>query len=563
MSSFGSTLGELSPLCKPVVVAIDFGTAYSGIAFAYRADPLSIQFGAPTADDSQRKVPTALLSRDGAWEFGNVAEEKYNEILLSADSSEGALSVQFFKRFKMVLLNEVTGFDSLMAVSIAGKQVPLMELVVTTLVRLRDFAMEKVTLGYGGGLDPSRDVQWVLTVPAIWNDFGKAFMRRAAFAAGLMREEQSNTLMLVLEPEAAALAVHAAAVQHDLLTTDSRFLVLDCGGGTVDITAHEVTATQPLSMKSISAPTGGDWGGDYVNMEFTKFLKELLGPALFQPAEQPYEFYSIGVEFDRAKVCFDPLGDPALLRLVDVLDDKKQLVGLAEIYNAAHPDRPVLITRALQKGFLAMSKPLMLSFFEPFLQAIVEETRKVLLALPDIRSIVLVGGFGSSKVLIERVKAEFHGQSGVRILLPAKPQEAIVHGAVYCGLYQNLVVAETERQRQAEKAEKAGKAEKAEKQHQAERAEIQRLTEELARQRNAEQSREAERQREDHRQRLVEQSREEARQRERQAEQERRRYIDCPQGGQHYWRVVHNRDQFICDHCRNWADGEVLRKLNR
>jgi hypothetical protein len=107
-----------------------------------------------------------------------------------------------------------------------------MDLVVRSLVFLKSFAVEKVTSGFGGDINPSRDVQWVLTVPAIWNDFGKAFMRKAAYKAGLTESEQPDNLMLVLEPEGASLAVHVGAAQHGLLGVGSRFMVLDCSGGT-------------------------------------------------------------------------------------------------------------------------------------------------------------------------------------------------------------------------------------------------------------------------------------------------------------------------------------------
>ena len=443
----GLVLGPIRDDCKPVVVGIDFGTAYSGIAFAYKADPGSIQCGAPTATDStQMKVPTALLQlEDGTWEFGYAAESKYNEILMihKSVSPDSPLPAHLYKRFKMVLKDSENGFDSLTAFSIAGKMHPLMELVVIALGKLKDFAMEKVTNGFGSELKAKTDVQWVLTVPAIWNDFGKSFMRKAAFKAGLMETEQADNLMLVLEPEGAALAVHVGATQHGLLGAASRFMVLDCGGGTVDITVHEVIGVQPLSMKAIAVPTGGDWGGDYVNLEFKKFLKELLGPDLFREAEAPHEFYTIMCEFDRVKMNFDPNNNPSNIRLIDVLEHKKDLAALVEKYNLHHPDTPVIINPTLRNGFLTMSKALMMSFFEPFLLATVNETRKVMKTHENIQNIMVVGGFGSSKVLTERIRAEFqNSQLGVRVILPdnrPKPQAAIVHGAVYFGLHKHII----------------------------------------------------------------------------------------------------------------------------
>ena len=439
-------LGEVSPDCKAVVIGIDFGTAYSGIAFAYRADPGTIQCGAPTATDAtQMKVPTALLEReDGSWDFGNDAESKYNEILNEHNATDptAPIPAHLYKRFKMVLKGQNSGFDTLTAVSVTGKCHSLMHLIEISLRKLKDFAVEKVTNGYGGAINASTDVQWVLTVPAIWNDFGKAFMRKAAFRAGLMETEQSDNLLLVLEPEGAALAVHVGAAAFNLLNPGSRFMVLDCGGGTVDITVHEVVSDQPLAMKAIAVPCGGDWGGDFVNIEFKKFLKELLGEDLYKESELPFEFYNIAVEFDKVKITFNPAKAPGFIRLIDVLENRRQLAQLVDTYNANHPDKPILSSLTINNGFLPMSCELMLSFFEPFLAATVQETRRVLSKIPNITTVMVVGGFGSSAVLTSRIKAEFHGKDHVRVILPdttPKPQGAIVHGAVYFGLYKHII----------------------------------------------------------------------------------------------------------------------------
>jgi molecular chaperone DnaK (HSP70) len=370
-----------------------------------------------------------------------IREAEYNEVLKAAVADTPPAG-HLYKRFKMVLRGQNSGFDTLAALSISGKSRSLMDLTVLSLQFLKDFAISKVTGGFGGDVKPSRDVQWVLTVPAIWNDFGKAFMRKAAFKAGLMENEQSDNLLLVLEPEGASLAVHVGAAQFGLLGASSRFMVLDGGGGTVDITVHEVATVQPLTMKAIAAPTGGDWGGDYVNMEFKKFLAELLGPDLFKEQEMPLEFYTVYSEFDKVKIMFDPSAEPRNIHLIDVLDNKKRLVELAAAYNANHPDKPIVNTPTQRNGFLTMSKALMLSFFEPFLLATVDETRRVMKEVPGIRHIVVVGGFGSSKVLTARMQTEFHRKAGVKVILPyvnPKPQAAIVHGAVYFGLHKDII----------------------------------------------------------------------------------------------------------------------------
>ena len=127
----GLVLGPVHDSCKPIVIGIDFGTAYSGIAFAFKANPEAVKCGAPTATDPiQMKVPTSLLELpNDVWEFGYTAESKYNEILMG--SAEGEIpAAHLYKRFKMKLKGKNSGFDTLTATSMSGKSQSLMKLIV-------------------------------------------------------------------------------------------------------------------------------------------------------------------------------------------------------------------------------------------------------------------------------------------------------------------------------------------------------------------------------------------------------------------------------------------------
>ena len=51
----------------------------------------------------------------------------------------------------------------------------------------------------------STKIRWVLTVPALWSEEHKHFMRKAAVEAGIIEDLQSNNLLLCLEPEGASI----------------------------------------------------------------------------------------------------------------------------------------------------------------------------------------------------------------------------------------------------------------------------------------------------------------------------------------------------------------------
>ena len=47
-------------------------------------------------------------------------------------------------------------------------------------------------------------MRWVITVPAIWRQQAKQFMREAAYNAGIGSRETPGQVMIALEPEAAS-----------------------------------------------------------------------------------------------------------------------------------------------------------------------------------------------------------------------------------------------------------------------------------------------------------------------------------------------------------------------
>ncbi|CAD0083296.1 unnamed protein product [Aureobasidium vineae] len=80
---------------------------------------------------------------------------------------------------------------------------------------------------YGSVLIENTDIEWIVTVPAIWSDTAKDATLKAAQMAGLGR---SSKLSLVTEPEAAA--IYAFKVLEDFnLRVGDHHIICDCGGG--------------------------------------------------------------------------------------------------------------------------------------------------------------------------------------------------------------------------------------------------------------------------------------------------------------------------------------------
>lgn len=112
------------------------------------------------------------------------------------DDEETAM---LFQTYKMHLLH----MDS-HAKSVDGRQLPLMKVISQSLKYIAEKALEKLSEQVGKVV--STKIRWVLTVPALWSEEHKHFMRKAAVEAGIIEDlNTASNLLLCLEPEGASI----------------------------------------------------------------------------------------------------------------------------------------------------------------------------------------------------------------------------------------------------------------------------------------------------------------------------------------------------------------------
>ncbi|XP_069110217.1 heat shock 70 kDa protein 12B-like, partial [Argopecten irradians] len=161
-----------------------------------------------------------------------------------------------------------------------GRSMQAIKVFTAAIKYLKDHMMETCNNQMTG--IQSSDILWVLTVPAIWSDASKQFMREAAVAAGI----DGNRLKIALEPEAASLYCKYLPVERKGgeggmkgFTSGSKYVVLDAGGGTIDIMIHQVQ--RDGSLKEIHKANGRDWGGTKVDNSFQLLLSGIIGNGAF------------------------------------------------------------------------------------------------------------------------------------------------------------------------------------------------------------------------------------------------------------------------------------------
>ena len=226
-----------------MVVGIDFGTTFTGVAYAQSgsinlalgsskiADKVIIIRGWPGANSQAEKTPTILSYHTSPPTWG--AKVKTNDGL---QVSRFKLGLQ--ENIEDHYSNCVQGLnDELPEGSLSSRywshpllpQKKPLDYVADYLTCVCQYVLnDRLPRQFGSEFLQNQQISYVLTVPAIWSEKAKELTREAALRAGVPRRD----LTLITEPEAAALYCATLCNEVDLHIGD-RFLVCDAGGGTV------------------------------------------------------------------------------------------------------------------------------------------------------------------------------------------------------------------------------------------------------------------------------------------------------------------------------------------
>ena len=257
-----------------------------------------------------------------------------------------------------------------------------------------------------------------------------------------------------MEPEASAvycrnMTEHQRAIYctAEPPFTAERFLVVDIGGGTVDIVAIQINHRDSKPhMEVLHKPCGGAWGGTKVNLEFKRFLESLISDSNFKQyiktecktknATHQTELDSIIHEaFESQKTLF---GDK------DLSEDEEIAVDLTYTFLEQYKDKLLEALRDANNkkcasyvgGSLRLKYEKVKTFFNPVVKGIIESIQKVLNDVPEIEAIYLVGGFGGCRYIydsINNVHFQCRSKYNLKVVVPEGPEHAVVKGAAMMG----------------------------------------------------------------------------------------------------------------------------------
>ncbi|XP_063323634.1 heat shock 70 kDa protein 12A-like [Pelmatolapia mariae] len=416
------------------IIAIDFGTAYSGYVFNLtpKLDPYLRRWGKELGLDTAKTPTCVLFSEDEEFlKFGYEAKQEYIRM-----RAEEAKKHYFFENFKMTLYDNKLNRD-VMIKGANGKSMRAFVVFSEALRYLKEDALKIIAEKTEGRKFIASDFTWVLTVPAIWDSSAKQFMREAAIQAGIVTEETQHNLIIALEPEAAS--VWCKQLQADGFITQNhhggsldqspgtQFMVVDCGGGTIDITVHEVL--DGGALRELHKASGNDLGGQTVDRKFKEFLREIFSGGVWDEyeANSPTEVQKMMYEFVYFKQVDDDVQMSCPFNLGTLAQKNQEIEKFFESVQGASWD----------EGAIRISRERLRSFFAESLEGIKNSLGVILEKDLNIEYIMLVGGYAESQILRQHVIEQFSDQC--KVLCPFWPQEAILRGAVMFGKSLGLV----------------------------------------------------------------------------------------------------------------------------
>ncbi|KAI1427735.1 hypothetical protein F5Y12DRAFT_792035 [Xylaria sp. FL1777] len=401
-----------TPGTPSVIIGLDFGTTYSKVVFADSKDPSELfqvadwpKCPTDTQSVNSQEVPTVLrYLANGEFEWGALVPHN--------------ASHEVYKLFKLAL--EPTMFQKA-ADTIDKLNVPanVDKIITDYMTGLWNHVLQYVCEHFS--CDDLQNAHVVLTVPAIFTDLSK--QRTLQAFTSIPNLDKSVTVTLLSEPEAAAISA-LRELERSSLKEEDTFVVVDAGGGTVDLITYTIAELSPvLEVNEATAGTGDLCGSSLVNLRFEEFLTTRL------QNEPAWDTVALNTALDR----FENTTKRAF-SLASLLENQTYNIPVGGLSRNSHAG-------IVKTGQFLLKAADIHMFFERYILRIIQLVRnQIQMCNKPVRSIVLTGGFGASTYLRERLQRAINDDTSIKarveVLQPPNTRFAVARGAVMKGMSQ-------------------------------------------------------------------------------------------------------------------------------
>ncbi|KAH6908782.1 hypothetical protein BKA70DRAFT_1278787 [Coprinopsis sp. MPI-PUGE-AT-0042] len=348
---------------RKLVLAFDVGTTFSGVSYCVldpgTAPELKSVTRYPGQDHASgsSKIPSVLYYDAG----GNMVAAALFKLHLRPKETEGSDAVT----------------HHLPPLPVGKKVLQVFADFLTYLFRCaRTYIQETHANGDALWESVKDSIDYVLSHPNGWEGYQQGMLRKAAVLAGLVPDDQKghSRISFVTEGEASLHFAIRNGLPMQALEGDNGVIVVDAGGGTIDISAYTST------FQEATIPQCHFHGSVFVTVQAKLFLEDYL-------AESQYvdDLDHIIRCFDKTtKLRFRDRNDPQFIKFGSTRDNDPDL--------------------GIKYGQLKLKGSEVASFFAPSIHCIVDALKKVRQQSDkQLTNVVLVGGFGASDWLYHQL----------------------------------------------------------------------------------------------------------------------------------------------------------------
>lgn len=201
-----------------VCIAVDLGTSATGYCFALREGRdaavrvLPFKPGDRASQATEKNLTAVLLEASSMRVMGIGREARRRFYDMDGEEQRNHI---FLTQFKMGLSPENRGRQALRDKVVHGEGADVPVPLITAFAKLLEFIRLEALDRCGSIGIVLETLGWVITVPAIWDEAGKMFMREAAVLAGIIPDVDSERLQLALEPGEFCKLANMCAEKHD------------------------------------------------------------------------------------------------------------------------------------------------------------------------------------------------------------------------------------------------------------------------------------------------------------------------------------------------------------
>ncbi|KZT22437.1 hypothetical protein NEOLEDRAFT_1071368 [Neolentinus lepideus HHB14362 ss-1] len=403
---------------RKLVLALDIGTTFSGISYTI-LDPGQIPkiftvttYPGQTKSGGDSKIPSIIYyDVDGVVEAVGQEAENLRESGEAEDNDW--IRVQWHLHLRPNRMN---------APHITDDQLPRLPVLKTIIDVFADFlaylfscAKGYIRTAHAAGdallLSLEGNIDFVMGHPNGWGGPQQQRMRKAAVHAGLVpdMEAAQKRIQFVTEGEASLYYCLENGLSSDVIKPDNKIMIVDVGGGTIDLSSYRITKIGPVRAEEVAAPGCRLQGSSFVNDRASTFLlAEKLKGSIY---DDPQEIENIVQSFEKT-----------VKRIF------KASTGTVHIRFGSRNDNDP--EYGISKGVLKLTGKEVSGFFDPSLDAMLDAIQEQRREGGDIKTIFLVGGFAANDYLFGKLRGELAG-IGVEISRPdGYTNKAVADGAL-------------------------------------------------------------------------------------------------------------------------------------